>query len=55
MATDKGGPKHKMKLSGLKARVSYGLIGFAGLTPPRSGHYSSPGLKTWSFLEDFIK
>jgi hypothetical protein len=29
--------------------------GFAGLTPLRSGHHSSPGLKAWGFLEDFIK
>ena len=43
-----------MKLPGLKARVSLGLPGFAGLPPLRSGHHSSPGLKAWGFLEASI-
>ena len=44
-----------MKLPGLKARVSLGLAGFAGLPPLRSGRHSSPGLKAWGFLAGLIK
>jgi hypothetical protein len=44
-----------MKLPGLKARVSLGRPGFAGLPPLRSGRHSSPGLKAWGFLAVFIK
>jgi hypothetical protein len=44
-----------MKLPGLKAGVSLGLAGFAGLPPLRSGRHSSPGLKAWGFLADLIK
>jgi hypothetical protein len=43
-----------MKLPGLKARVSLGLAGFAGLPTLRSGRHSSPGLKAWGFLAVFI-
>jgi len=44
----------KMKLPGLKSRVSFGLPGFAGLPTLRSGRHSSPGLKAWGFLAGFI-
>jgi len=44
-----------MKLPGLKARVSLGLAGFAGLPPLRSGRQSSSGLKAWGFLAGLIK
>jgi hypothetical protein len=45
----------KMKLPGLKSRVSFGLAGFAGLPTLRSGRHSSPGLKAWGFLAGLIK
>ena len=44
----------KMKLPGLKSRVSFGLPGFAGLPTLRSGRHSSPGLKAWGFLAGLI-
>ena len=44
----------RMKLPGLKSRVSFGLPGFAGLPTLRSGRHSSPGLKAWGFLAGFI-
>jgi len=43
-----------MKLPGLKARVSFGLPGFAGLPTLRSGRHSSPSLKARGFLAGFI-
>jgi hypothetical protein len=39
----------EMKLPGLKARVSFGLPGFAGFPTLRSGRHSSPGLKPGVF------
>jgi hypothetical protein len=47
--------KERMKLPGLKSRVSCWPPGFAGLPTLRSGHHSSPSLKTRGFLEDLIK
>src|SRR4030042_5082892 len=51
---NRGGNQRKMKLPGLKSRVSFGLPGFAGLPTLRSGRHSSPGLKAWGFLAGFI-
>ena len=45
----------RMKLPGLKSRVSWWPPGFAGLPTLRSGHHSSPSLKARGFLEDLIK